>query len=63
MVLTGAAGIKPKRSLKYRFKVFIYKAYKKLFKNGNFKGFESADYKMLSGIEKREIFQIFLKFL
>lgn len=53
MVLTGAAGIKPKRSLKYHFKVFIFKAYKKLFKNGKFKGFESADYKMLSGIEKK----------
>ena len=53
LVLTGSAGLKPKRSLKYYLKVGVYKVYKKLFKNGSFQGFGSNDYKLLTGIEKQ----------
>ena len=58
MVLTGAAGIKPKRKLKYYFKVYSYKLYKKFFKNGKFKGFESNDYKGLTNVEKQSFVYI-----
>ena len=58
IVLTGAAGLKPRRTLKYYTKIFIYKTYKKLFKNGKFKGFESNDYKNLTSVEKQSFVYI-----
>lgn len=58
MVLTGAAGVKPRRSLKYRFKVAAYKLRKKLVSLGlakkeSLESFGSEDYKALSGIMKK----------
>lgn len=45
-ILTGSAGMKPKRNLKYLVKICKYKIYKKLGKDTSAMG--SADYKALS---------------
>ncbi|MFV0254761.1 MAG: alpha/beta fold hydrolase [Erysipelotrichaceae bacterium] len=56
MVLTGAAGLKPKRSLDYYAKVYSYKGLKKIAKLPLFKNiidpnkWGSTDYKNTSGI-------------
>ena len=48
MVLTGSAGLKPRRSLKYYYKVLMYKIKKHIFKNFHSKG--SNDYNNASGV-------------
>jgi len=45
MVLTGAAGLKPKRGIKYRFRVWCYKLRKRLKLNTKNSG--SSDYRQL----------------
>ena len=52
IIITGGAGVKPKRSLKYYFKVYTYNFLKKIFKNKDFSSFGSSDYKRLNEIEK-----------
>ena len=49
LIMTGAAGIKPKRGLKYYFKVYLYKLKKRLGIKSNA---GSEDYKALSGAMK-----------
>ena len=63
LILTGSAGLKPRRTLKYHFKVYSYKLLKKLFKNKQFKNFGSNEYKMLNGIEKQSYVKIVNEFL
>lgn len=52
IVITGGAGLKPKRKLNYYFKIYSYKLLKKFFKNKDFSNFGSNDYKKLNEIEK-----------
>lgn len=52
MVLTGCAGLKPKRSIKYRLKVFIYKILKRFVKKEKLARFFSSDYNALSPVMK-----------
>lgn len=53
MVLTGCAGLKPRRSLKYRLKVLIYKLLKPFLSEKSKAKFFSSDYKQLSPVMKR----------
>ena len=53
MVLTGCAGLKPRRSIKYRFKVFVYKILKRFVKKEKLKRFFSSDYNALSPVMKK----------
>ncbi len=52
IIITGGAGLKPRRSISYYIKVYWYKILKKLFKNKDFSSFGSSDYKRLNDIEK-----------
>ncbi len=52
IIITGGAGLKPKRSIKYYVKVYTYKLLKKIFKDKDFSSFGSDDYKSLNQIEK-----------
>lgn len=53
LVLTGGAGLKPKRGLKYYFRVYRYKLLKRLNPNSEkLKNFGSDEYKSLTDIEK-----------
>jgi len=59
MLLVGCAGMKPKRGLKYHFKVLTFKALKRISPNlarRNFKKFASPDYANLSPL-MRESFK------
>lgn len=58
LLLTGAAGLKPKRSLKYYVKVYYYKTLKKLFPNKSFENFGSKEYKLLNGVMKQSFVYI-----
>ena len=55
IVLTGAAGIKTKKRLSVKIKIWLYKSIKRLF-HKEIKAFESADYKKLSPV-MRESFK------
>ncbi|MBO7186836.1 MAG: alpha/beta hydrolase [Clostridia bacterium] len=58
LVLTGSAGLKPKRSLKYYFKVYGYKAIKPfLTKKARLK-FGSSELKMLSGNMRSSYYKV-----
>jgi len=53
LVLTGGAGLKPKRTLKYYFKVYEYKFVKKFFPHSKkLNSFGSSEYKTLSNVMK-----------
>ena len=53
IVFTGGAGLKPKRTLKYYYKVYFYKLLKKIKPNSKrLANFGSAEYKTLSPIYK-----------
>ena len=53
LVLTGGAGLKPKRGLKYYFRVYWYKLLKKINpKSPRLKNFGSEEYKTLNEVEK-----------
>ncbi len=66
MVLTGAAGLKPKRGLSYYSRVYSYKVAKQIFKlpfmNGYkeqaLKHFGSSDYKALEGVLRESFVKI-----
>ena len=58
LVITGGAGLKPKRSLKYYFKVYYYKILKKLFPNKAFKNFGSVEYRALDKVMKQSYIYI-----
>lgn len=54
LIITGGAGLKTRKGLKYYFKVYTYKVIKKLFPNSNILNkFGSAEYKVLSNLEKQ----------
>lgn len=57
LILVGSAGILPKRTLSYRFKILKFKLYKKLLKfkfvsDKKLSNFGSDEYKQLSGFQK-----------
>ncbi len=58
LILTGGAGLKPRRNLKYYLKVYIYKLLKKFVKKDRLKNFGSSDYKTLSPIMKESFIKI-----
>lgn len=60
LILTASAGIKPKRNLKYYFRVYSYKV-KKLF-NKNANG-GSKDYKKLSSVMKKTFINVVNEYL
>ena len=54
LCLIDSAGIKPKRGIKYYYRVYLYKFYKKFFPNSKaIKRFGSTDYKQLSNVMKQ----------
>lgn len=63
IVLTGSAGLKPKRKLSYYFKVYYYKLCKNVFKSKRLNNFGSPEYKMLSGVERQSYVKIVNTFL
>ncbi len=58
LVITGGAGLKPRRSLKYYFKVYSYKVLKLFLKKDKLKNFGSSDYKKLSPVMKESFIKI-----
>lgn len=59
LVFTGGAGLKPKRSIKYYFKVYLYKLLKRLCPNGKrLNSFGSKEYKDLPLINKQSYVKI-----
>ena len=57
IVLTGAAGIKTKKRLSVKLKIWLYKSIKRLF-HKEIKALESADYKRLSSVMKESFKKI-----
>lgn len=58
IVLTGAAGLKPKRSMRFFVKRATYKALKPLFGKKRLSKFFSSDYNALSPIMKQSFIKI-----
>lgn len=59
LTLVGAAGIKPRKSLKTSFKILKYKIYKKFIKNKEkLNSMGSSDYKVLTPIMKKTFINI-----
>lgn len=52
IVLTGSAGLKPKRTIKYRIKKLIFNVLKLFVKRERLKGFYSKEYNSLSPVMK-----------
>ncbi len=63
LVLTGSAGLKPKRKFSYYFKVYSYKLLKKFVGSQKLKSFGSYEYRLLSGYEKQSYVKIVNCFL
>ena len=58
LVLTGSAGLKPKRKLKYYFKVYSYKAIKWCLSEKTRRKFGSRELKSLSGNLRASYYKI-----
>ena len=58
LVITGGAGLKPRRTIKYYSKVYLYKLLKFLKLKRLTKNFGSRDYKSLSPIMKESFVKI-----
>jgi len=58
IVITGGAGLKPKRSLKYRLKRLAFRTVKRLFKNAKLERFYSADYLSLNPVMRQSFIKI-----
>lgn len=58
LILTGCAGLKPKRRLSYYFKVYRYKLLKKFLPESKLTNFGSADYVKLSPVMKKSFIKI-----
>lgn len=58
IVLTGSAGLKPKRTLKYYVKVYLYKILKRILSPNKLKNFGSAEYKTLDPVMKQSYVKI-----
>ena len=63
LVLTGSAGLKPKRSLKYYFKIYYYKLIKKFLTEKGKSKFGSKEYRLLSGYDKESYYKIVNEYL
>ena len=58
LILTGSAGIKPRRKPSYYFKVWAYKLLKKFVSKERLKNFGSSEYKTLSPVMKKSYVKI-----
>lgn len=59
LCLVDSAGIKPKRGLKYYFRIYKYKFYKRFFPNSKaIKNCGSLDYKVLSDVMKKTFINV-----
>ncbi len=63
LILVASAGLKPKRSVAYYYKIYKYKLYKKLvklkiIKNNLLNNFGSEEYKLLSELQKQSYVKI-----
>ncbi len=58
IILTGSAGLKPKRKPSYYVKVFIYKILKRILPKEKLKGFGSNEYKTLDSVMKKSYVKI-----
>ena len=58
IVITGGAGLKPRRSIKYRVKRLMFKTVKLLRPNQNLDRFYSEDYLKLDGIMRQSFVKI-----
>ncbi len=58
IILTGCAGLKPKRKPSYFIKVYAYKVLKKFLPYKTLKNFGSSEYKTLTDIHKKSYVKI-----
>lgn len=60
LVLCGSAGLKPRRSLTYYYKIFKYKQHKRKVKSENqtLENFGSDDYKLLSPLMRQTLVKV-----
>lgn len=63
LILTGSAGLKPKRSFKYYFKVYLYKIIKRFLSSEVKSKFGSSEYRSLSGYDKESYYKIVNEYL
>lgn len=63
LILTGSAGLKPKRSLKYYFLVYGYKLLKPFLSEKGKSKFGSSEYRALSGYNKQSYYKIINEYL
>ncbi len=58
IILTGSAGLKPKRKLSYYVKVYTYKILKRFLPSSALKNFGSSEYKNLDDVMKLSYIKI-----
>lgn len=58
LILTGSAGLKPRRNLKYYLKVYAYKLLKNVLPESKLKNFGSSEYKTLNPVMKLSYIKI-----
>lgn len=58
IILTGAAGLKPRRKLSYYIKVYVYKFLKLFVSEQKLKNFGSTEYKTLDSVMKKSYIKI-----
>jgi pimeloyl-ACP methyl ester carboxylesterase len=58
VILTGSAGLKPRRKPSYYIKVYLYKFLKKFVSEKRLSGFGSREYKALSSLEKQSYVKV-----
>ena len=63
LVLTGSAGLKPKRSFNYYFKIYYYKLIKKFLTEKGKSNFGSSEYRALTGYNKESYYKIVNEYL
>lgn len=63
LVLTGAAGLKPKRSIRYRLRAVRYRIAKKIYKNKEkLEKFFSSDYRLLNPVMQESFKRVVSEF-
>ena len=63
LILTGAAGLKPKRSLKYYYKIYTYKIIKRFLSEEKKNKYGSYELKQLTGYNRQSYVKIVNEFL
>ena len=63
LILTGSAGLKPKRTIKYYLLVYYYKLIKKFLTEKGKSKFGSSEYRLLSGYDKESYYKIVNEYL